>query len=454
MDEHTSRQNSLQNVRRQAALMVHASNNEVVPTDRVQLGVNRASEILADERGLDPHGGEGAQQLARAVSSMLLHREAGGMDFSETSLDVTRTVLAAWSLDRMREEAMGNVTIEDDDRYVRDVASGYGELYPEVESTALADQFSYGMTLDAVMGAASTPTEMRDSHALWELAAMEKPSDDRLGLPAFPYSIAPTKGEQDDLVLDSMNDAAVVRQGAVISNSPVRNDSFGTSGYASAVEGRIAGAEARRSFPGELDAVQKGLLASEEWLSKGMGRPLRDYEMQMGDQAVGRALEQHRSSPLEPVQAARIILLDTAIQMSARRTVDAMEYGMRSSSPREAYDDVIGASAGFDLHASSIAPDEVSSLATSMGNFHSIPNRDIAMSISSGLAEARDGYSPAIDRELAGLIRMGDSMRNREMAAIELGEAAFQVPRGLSKGPDSGMPVLGSHFVGRDAGRD
>lgn len=443
-----------QNIRRQAALMVHASNEGAEPTNRVQLGVNRASEILADERGLDPHGGEGAQQLARAVSSMLAHREAGGLDFSETSLDVTRTVLAAWSLDRMREEAMGNVTIDDDDRYVRDVASGYGDLYPEVESTGLVDQFSYGMTLDAVLGAASIPTEMRDSHAIWELAAMEKPSDDRLGLPAFPVSIAPTKGEQDDIVLDSMNDAAVVRQGAAILNSPVRNGSFGTSGYSSAIEGRIAGAEARRSFPGELDPVQKGLLASEEWLARGLGRGMRDYEMRMGDQAVGRALEQHRSSPLEPVEAARIILLDTAIQMSAHRTVEAQEYGLRSTSPRQAYDDVIAASAGFDLHASSIAPDEVSSLATSMGNFHSIPNRDIAMSISTGLAEARDGYSPAIDRELASLIRTGDSMRNREMAAIELGEAAFQVPRGLSKGPDSGMSVLGSHVVGREGGRD
>ena len=239
-----------QNIRRQAALMMHASNNGVEPTDRVQLGVNRASEILVDERGLDPHEGEDARQLARAVSSMLTHREAGGLDFSETSMDVTRTVLAAWSLDRMREEAMGNVVLEDEDRYVRDVASGYGELYPEVDTTALVDEFSYLMTRDAVMAAASTPTEMRDSHAIWELAAMEKPSDDRLGLPDFGASIAPTKGEQDEIVLDSMNDAAVVRMGAEIFSSPVRNGSFGTSGYVTEVEGRVAGAQARRSFPG------------------------------------------------------------------------------------------------------------------------------------------------------------------------------------------------------------
>jgi len=172
----------------------------------------------------------------------------------------------------------------------------------------------------------------------------------------------------------------------------------------------------------------------------------------MGDQAVGRALEQNRNSPLEPVQAARVILLDTALQMSARRSVDTAKYGTTTSTstPRKAYDDVIEAGAGSDLHASSIAPDGASSLEIALGRFHSIPDRDIASSISRGLADAREGCSPEIDRELSSLIRVGDSARKSEMAAIESGEAAFQVSRDTSKGLGSGMPVFGSHFVGWD----
>lgn len=437
--------------RKQASLLVHDVVRGVEPRDAVQAGVADAAEVLKRDQAIDLVADVDARDFARAVTDMVRHRDAGGLDFSESSRDVTRMVLASWSLDRMRDEALGRDVAEGATRYVDEVAKSFSGAAPWNSDRGLFDHHAYAMTRDAVLASASVPTEMQDGVAAWELPLLDRPSDAERGFEPIGALIGPTKGEMDDLVLEAFVDASNVRENNEVDPETVSNHSFDPK--PDLHQGPAV--DARKAFPGELNDVQKGFLAAEAWMEKSMGRPMRPNEKPMFDRALARAVQQDAQQPLDALSSARMILLDASIQRSAWRAAFNSEYGQRTKGPREAFDDVIAASAGMDLHPTSIAPAYETTMPISSGRFASIPDKAIAGSIADGLKDARESYSPTIDRELRRIIQSGEAMRNREMAGMEMGAAAFARPESISKGPESQSALLGAYVTSsRSAGRD
>ena len=441
-----------------AALMTNAVVEGAVPRDREHAGASIAAGVLAEEQGVDLRDPDQARLFARAVADALNHREAGGLDFSETSVDVARMTLAAWSLDRLRESGAPGLVPEAEalrkGAYAIEVAVPAEGVESQAVRFAMLDDYGGGFTRDAILASASSADGHRWGKETWEDRLPAGPSDDERGFAPFPSGLVPTKGERDDMIIDSSMDAERVRDEA--SNGrpgPQANGSFAET-RRTVSDGVVAASEARRPFAGSLTPAQRGLLAAEAWHEAKAGRPLRDYEKRMVDSALGRFHASSAAVQGGPRTAARTILLDSAIQMSARRTMDAGDYGTRSSSARQWYDDVIQASAGMDLHRTSIAPGMETTDAIAKGRFVSIPDPAIADSIARGLADASKSYSKLIDAELDGHLRDGILSRARGEAAIRSGEAglAARGPSDVSKGPQDAAPVLGS-WVGRDGGR-
>lgn len=437
--------------RRQASLLVHDVIRDVEPRDSVQAGVLDAAVTLQRDQGIDLVDDADARDFARAVTDMIRHREAGGLDFSESSRDVTRMILASWSLDRMRDEALGRDVEEGATRYALEAIGEYGNTVRWESDRGLFDHYAYALTRDAVLASASVPTDMQDGVAAWEVPLLDRPSDAERGFEPFPPSIAPTKGEMDDLVMDAFVDASNVREGGEVDRETVVNHSFDPK--PDLHQGPAI--DARKAFPGKLSEPQKGFLAAEAWMERNMGRPMRPNETPMFDRALARAVQQDALQPMDALSSARMILLDASIQQSALRSLVNGESGKATRGPREAFDDVIAASAGMDLHGTSISPPNATTGPIASGRFASIPDKAIAASISEGLQDARGGYSPSIDRDLKRFIQSGESVRNREMAGMEMGESAFARPESMSKGPSDQSALLGAYVAAsRSVGRD
>lgn len=414
------------------------------PGDPVSAGVATAAEVLGEHAGLDLSKTEDLRRFARAVHDVVQHRDPGGLDFSEDSRDVARMVLAVWSLDMMRSKAGGMDVPENHDRFVRDVTSGMGDLRIREGDPSLLDEHAYGMARDAVLAAASVPSSLQPDVRAWEEAHVGRPDDAARGFAPIGPGLLLSKGEMDDCVLEAFVDALNARVGARVAPESARNAVF-RSGLGH--EGLLAASDARRPFPDDLSAPQKGMLAAEEWMSRGLGRPLRDYEHRMFDAALGRVLGAEAVRPLDDRTAARMVLLDASIQMNARATVDDGSFGRRAMRDRMAFDSPIDASAGMEVSSWGISPSEDTSRAVAAGRFAEIPDPAIAESIADGLSDARRPYSKEIDRELGMILQVQAATRGRDMAVAERGEDAVRRPEAMLKGPTvSEVPAFGRHL--------
>lgn len=437
--------NSEEHTPSDTADQVHRVIRGMQPRSAVEGGIADAATILKERGSLDFGDDLHALSFARAVHDVLKNVEAQGTDLSEGSRDIARGVLAAWSLDQVREEHSGRSMHDDHDRFLRDIGA-FDVAIPAVEDgPSILDGRVWAATRDAVLANASLPTEMRDGVTAWEIRLDEvSRTDEARGFVPLGGSRGMDMSDAHDVAMEAAVDAVNAREerleGIARKDVPAIDDAV------------MLASDARRSFPGRLAPMQEGLLAAEGWMEAKLGRPLRHSENEMGEAALARVMERRDGAGSDAQKSARIILLDVSMQMSAARAARDMTYGAKAQGREEPFDAVMSAAAGVDMFREGVSAPAQSTDRIAEGRFHAIPDPDLRSSIMQGLADAREPFSKRIENELGIRLAVQKGARDRAMAVMEVGIEGLKTPRSIAKGTEAGSAVLGS-YVAKDRGR-
>lgn len=424
---------------------VHRVIRGIEPTNAVEGGIADAAVILKERGSLDFVDDLHALSFARAVHDVLINIEASGTDMAEGSRDVARSVLAAWSLDQVREEHSGRSMHDDHDRFLRDIGAVDQEIAAVEDGPSILDGRVWAASRDAVLANASLPSEMRDGQAAWEIRLDELvPSDEKRGFERLGGSTGMDMTDVHDVAMDAAIDVMHARRarldGIVLRDVPGLDDVMASA------------SDARRSFPGRLSPAQEGLVAAEGWMEARLARPLKHEEREMGENALARLTERYDGAGNDARSAARIILLDVSMQMSAARTVRDGTYGEKAHGREQPYDVVLSAAAGVDMFREGVSPQAATTDRIAEGRFHAIPDPDMKASVMQGLADAREPFAKRIENELDMRLTLDRAGRDRAMAVMENGLGGLGRPKSAAKGVEPGAPVLGAYLAG-DRGR-
>jgi hypothetical protein len=426
------------------AHMIKDLRNGTIRKEPFSIGVSDAALILQERGDLDLSDRDSTLSFSRAVHDVAVHEAAGDTDMYEGPRDVARGVLAAWSLDQIREDHSGREVREDHDRFIRDIG-GYDESVPAVEdgpSVLHADVWE--MTIEAVLANASLPTEFRDGQAAWEIRLDDLGRSDhdhglhRMG-GSNGHDAATAHDVAQDAAVDAMNHRYEHERAADTRDEPMLEEAV-----------RIT-SDARRSFPGELTPLQEGLIAAESWhaLNRGGGP---DLQPSMGDSAVARILDRGDEDRLTAQDAARVILVDTALQLSAEVTAREGSYGGPVRDSRLPIDRMLADLDRTDgLEGGSYHPKEVNDRIAE-GRFDAIPDMGVQFALSDGLREARKPFSRPVENQLA--VRLAVLKGERDRASdIALGTpSSLRGPKSVAKGPADAGDVL-AHAPSKGAER-
>lgn len=420
---------------------VHRVIRGMEPRNAIEGGIADAALILKERGSLDFVVDSHTLSFARAVHDVLVNIEAGGTDLAEGSRDVARSVLAAWSLDQVREEHSGRSMHDDHDRFLRDIGAVDQDIAAVEDGYSILDGRVWAASRDAVLANASLPTEMRDGQAAWEIRLDELvPSDEARGFQALGGSVGMDMGDAHDVPMEAAIDAVNARRRWL--DDVALND---VPGYNSDI---VMASDARRSFPGKLLPMQEGLLAAEGWMEARLARPLKDEERTMGEKALSRLAGRFDGAGNDARSAARIILLDVSMQMSAARTVRDGTYGEKAQGREQPYDVVLSAAAGVDMFREGVSPQAATTDRIAEGRYHAIPDPEMKSSVMQGLEDARNPFAKRIENELDIRLTLDRASRSRAMAVMENGLEGLGTPRSSAKGAETVGPVLGAYLAG------
>lgn len=429
------------------ALTLQDMRNGTAPKNAISHGVEDAAVILKERGDLDLEDRASTLSFARAVHDVLVHQSMDDTGLYEGPRDIARGVLAAWSLDQIREFHSGRDVPEDHDRYVRDIG-GYDENIPAVEDDrSILDARVWSVTSEAVLANASLPTEMRDGVAAWEMRLDELGRTDvARDVPALHGSSGMDMSTAHDVPMDAAADAVNARvdhsMDVLLRDEP---------SYDAAL---LIASDARRSFPGDLSPLQEGLLAAEAIHHGNAAREFGGFENRMGENALARIIARGDADGLSAQDAARVIVVDMSIMMVAQRAVRDGTEGESAKGSVQPFDRILSDLAGTDPRRDMDemrSPDRASTVPISQGRFAAVPDADVRDSIAQSLDAARTPFSKSLENAIGIKLAVLKGERDRVMDMALGAPTSLRGARSVAKGPAS--PVL-AHGMMRGPGAE
>lgn len=429
------------------AIVMRDLRDGTAPNDAISYGVEDAVEILKERGDLDLEDRASSLSFARAVHEVLVHHSLDDTNLYEGPRDIARGVLAAWSLDQIREFHSGRDVREDHDRFVRDIG-GYDENIPAVDDDrSILDARVWSATSDAVLANASLPTEMRDGLTAWEmrlddLGRIDDVRDFRPLNGSSGHDMSSAHDVPMDAAVDAVNARVDHSMDVVLRDEPSYEDAV-----------RIA-SDARRSFPDELTSLQEGLLAAEAIQHGPARREFGGLQDRMGENALARIIARGDADGLSAQDVARVIVVDMSIMMVAQRAVRDGTEGGHAQGMVQPFDRVLADLAGTDPRRDMDemrSPDRASTLPMSQGRFSAVPDASVRESVSESLEAARKPFSKSLENAIGIKLAVQKGERDRATDMALGAPTSLRNPRSVTKGPAS--PVL-THGMMRGAGAE
>jgi len=423
----------------ETAIAVQDLRNGTIRKDAATYGIEDAAVILKERGDLDLEDRASTLSFARAVHEVLAHQTDDATSLYEHPRDIARGVLAAWSLDQVREFHSGREVPEDHDRFLRDIGA-YDENIPAVEDgPSILDAKVWSATMECVLANASLPSGMRDGVAAWEMRLDDLGRiDDMRDHRQLHGSNGHDMGSAHDVPMDAAVHAVNVRH-----DHAGQADRRDEPSYDAAL---VMASDARRSFPGDLNPLQEALLVAEAIHAPTATRNGDGLDPRMAENALARIVARGDSAAMSAQDAARVMVVDMSIAMSARRTVREGSYGETRRGQIEPYDRILADLDGVDVVRDVGAMRSLPSPITgpiAEARYEAVPEIGVQLSISDSLRIARAPFSKPLENEIAIKLAVQKGDRDRVSDMVLGTPSSLRGPRSVAKGPGTPDPTHG-----------